>query len=168
MKYFALIIYLLFFTNCKSSIDIFLEPEIKSTHSINNVKMFEIIDYFLNDSNFKNWSDSDKKVLLISSNNIVIRAIPTFKKKHAIPFLDNNFSAYLVQKDILIIYWGDENIFLKKNKGVKKKKIFDKSVLKKIKNGDFYGCDFQIEKGNLKLLEKGYLNSILIDFRDSN
>lgn len=162
---FSFLLFVILVSCCKSSINIFEDNKTKSTHWVKNSYIDDILLSFSNNERFKNWTSSEAKVLFISqfkrNDKIFVRAIPSFKKKHMIPLLKNDYSAYLFYKDVFIIFWGDYSLFFKRNSSVKMKKIFDKNILKKVSKGEFYGCEFLIKEGNIKLDREGYFFEVI-------
>ena len=164
-------------TSCKSQINI-LSNEIsnlKPSSQIKNNYLNEIFEILLNDESTINWKLRTKKMFLVSSlkknNDTIVRIIPKVREKHSIGMLvlPNTYSAYLMYKDIFVVYWGDEKIFFEPTKSRFINDFFkidekntEQNIFPKIDNDEFYGYEFLIKDNKIRLLKKDFFASPLI------
>ena len=166
IKYFLLLIFL---TNCKGNVDIFNSDNIAPTHTIKDSTINSILNHFFDkNETYKNWRSYDDKILFLSivketKNTFKIRGVVSNRKKYAVPFLKNNYSAYFQYRNTLIIFWGDDDYFLQKIKS-KKKNIFNRKSLSTIDNGEFFGCEFIIRGKELIVLKDKYFSRPILPF----
>src|SRR5690606_15361524 len=107
-----------------------------------------------------NWKPRTKKMFLVSSlkrdTDTLVRIIPKVREKHSIGtlalVLPNTYSAYLMYKDIFVVYWGDEKIFFKPMRSKYINDFFkiderntEQNIFPKIDNDEFYGYEFLIK-----------------------
>jgi len=169
-------------TTCRGQVSIYSDiKNIEATHKIKNFHVKEIINFMLRDKSFENWEKDQRKWLIVSaikrSEDTIIRVIPRLKAKFSIPSLPNDYSAYLVYKEVIIVYWGDEklffestgnklltNLFEPKEEYINQKDEEGNSIIV-ISNDEYYGCEFIIKDDKLSLIEKKYFGSPVIEQR---
>src|SRR5690606_10163882 len=169
-------------TTCRGQVSIYSDiKNIEATHKIKNFNVKEIINFMLRDKSFENWEKDQRKWLIVSaikrSEDTIIRVIPRLKAKFSIPSLPNDYSAYLVYKEVIIVYWGDEklffestgnklltNLFEPKEEYINQKDEEGNSIIV-ISNDEYYGCEFIIKDDKLSLIEKKYFGSPVIEQR---
>jgi len=169
-------------TTCRGQGSIYSDiKNIEATHKIENLHLKEIINFILRDKSFENWEKDQKKWLIVSAikrnEDTIIRVIPRLKAKFSIPSLPNDYSAYLVYKEVTIVYWGDEklffestgnklltNLFEPKEEYIDQKDEEGNSIIV-ISNEEYYGCEFLIKDNKLSLIEKKYFGSPIIEQR---
>lgn len=169
-------------TTCRGQVSIYSDiKNIEATHKIKNFHVKEIINFMLRDKSFENWEKDQRKWLIVSaikrSEDTIIRVIPRLKAKFSIPRLPNDYSAYLVYKEVIIVYWGDEklffestgnklltNLFEPKEEYINQKDEEGNSIIV-ISNDEYYGCEFIIKDDKLSLIEKKYFGSPVIEQR---
>lgn len=168
--------------SCKTQINIYSDlKNIKSTHIEKNAIFKDIVYQLEIDDSFEKWKSDSRKCLIISSlvkgNDTIIRVIPRLREAYSIPKLHNNYSAYLICEDVLIVYWGEVKLFLNPIRKNFSKSLFCNNVVKMknkinndseineiliINNEEYFGCEFLIKNGKLTLIEKGYFGSPII------
>lgn len=167
---------------CKSQINILSNSEqIKPTHNIINPQLKEIIDTMLADNNFKNWKKDEKKWLIVSAlkkdQDTIVRLIPRLQVTYSIPKkLPINYTAYTIYKDVLVLYWGEINLFFKET-GIKKNAklldIWPKTKVEENEDDDieivdlttyeYYGSEFLIHNNEVKLIETNYFGKPIVE-----
>ncbi|HLV46177.1 MAG TPA: hypothetical protein VKY32_03960 [Flavobacterium sp.] len=168
-------------STCQSQTNILADSiNIQPTHYISNPYLDEALNIIIKKKNFENWRNSPNKMLLISSktkdDQIQIRAILGFKKHFYISKDTDNYSAYFSYKDIFIVYWGDEKLFLTPTGNKIDKHLFENSKKERkqthtedgieiivLNNPEYFGCEFVIKNHELHLIEINYFGDIVIE-----
>jgi|SRR5690554_669209 len=176
----GLLLLLFFITiSCKGQVTELSDVNyLKPTHKVVDSNLVEILDFMLTDSEFNNWQRNKDKLLLISSiehaNESNVRAITLYSNKQFIKYVPSNYSAYFMYKDVFVVYYGNELIFLKPTKNKIVHNIFemqdnvaklddknDNNVIN-ISNPEYYGAQFSIVAGNVRITEKNWFGSPII------
>lgn len=167
---------------CKSQINLLTNYEkLTPSHEIIDERFKKCIDIMLADPAYKNWKEDNRKWVIASAkkdgNDIIIRMIPSIRASHFIPKkLINNYSAYIMYDDLLVIYWGDANLFFKTNGNKKNMALLDvwpKPKVEKNEDDDiqivdlttyeYYGSEFLIHNNEVKLIETNYFGKPIVE-----
>ena len=166
----GLILTVMLFTifSCRSQVTILSDLEhLKPTHQITNEKLVEILDIMITDSEFKNWQSNEDKMLLVSVKNdgsmIMVRAITSYRNSLFAKNLPNNYTGYFSFKNIFVVYYGDDLLFLKPTKNKLHKSIFGVNTRDKLSIPEYYGAEFTIDHDKVFLNEKNWFGTPVIN-----
>jgi len=178
MKKFLFLFILISFSNIGySQIDITQDTiDLKSTHKFRNNIIDDIISDFVHRENFRNWKNRSKKMIVISSQKnsddvFIIKVFPKIRENYSIHHLEDNYKAYINNKDYLIVFYGAIDSFLeRKNNEILKlfpeKKIVkpdtDDSEIKMIviDQPEIFGAEYLVKGNQIQLTEIRYFGSI--------
>lgn len=143
------------------------EQVVQPSLQINNSTINEIIDYVETQQEFDAWVKSEYKIVFLSilkanSNTFLIKAVPSFRKKYALPPLNNDFKGYAFYHNTLIVIWGDYKYFFKKTSNTKRV-IFNPKELKETVRGENYGTQFIIKDNKIISIQKQYYDTPLLE-----
>jgi len=158
-KAILLCIYFLAF-GCKAQTTILSDINLlKPTHEIENKNIKEVIDFMLTDNEFNNWQSNENKMLLVSSipdgDKNIVRAITIYRKESYIVGIPNNYSGYFMYKDVFIVFYGNDKLYLKRTKNKILTDLFNfKSNLRKLSFPEYYGAQFTVDHDKVFVNEK--------------